>query len=610
VLVAASSLWGQLSLSEVQPDPAGDDEQREWIELTNIGTGSVSVAGFGLADFVGGDDPARESPVRWRFPAGTVLAAGEVAVVARSSAGFLALFGRTASFEWAPPADDPAIPNLEPFDTGGLARTSPISLANGASGDALALYDPAGRLVDAVEWGSLDRAVRGRPLVAGPRTGESLVRVASTADSAVDFAVADPPTPFVGYRPRALSILSYSLRPQHLDATEGIVVSATVAGPVERVELLVALASAIGADAHAAYAAHPLAPAGAASFAARLDPAVLGLAPVTRFHERYLRFFLRASAGPEVLTSPAGADATPANPSYRWRNLVPAGPTPIEDARAADAAGALRFPAHSVRVRGAALSAGDRANPSASMFSIAARGAAIFVYEPVPGAWALRPGDRVEVVGRLEQFRGLAQLAGPGLSVSVLGPGEPVRPLDLDVAALLRDAEAHEGRLVRLSAVRFLQPVAAWSAACFGGGCDYDVEDGTGVLALRVWAGARLEGPAPPGAFTVVGVLAQFAASDRALGGYQLWPRGPEDLAVAAPPVDAAVTLDAAPKLDAGIELDAAASEDASAEVPLPVAEDCGCRGAGRGGPSLALIGLFGAALGTLRRARPRSTAS
>lgn len=103
---------GAIVFSEIQYNPAGSDSAAEWVELHNQLNVNVDISGWQLDD-----------GIRYRFPEGSILNAGDYLVVSNDPAA----------------ATNPAIHG--PFDG---------SLSNG--GENLELRNNSGRLMDSVEY--------------------------------------------------------------------------------------------------------------------------------------------------------------------------------------------------------------------------------------------------------------------------------------------------------------------------------------------------------------------------------------------------------------------------------------------------------------------------
>jgi phosphatidylserine/phosphatidylglycerophosphate/cardiolipin synthase-like enzyme len=135
---------GHLLISEFLYDPAGVDDE-EFIELVNPTDESVDLGGFSLGDAVGRSD---FEDVR-RFPAGTIVGAGETIVVATTATAFRETYGSPPDFEIL--ATDPSVPDLRDDSSWGDPAAW-LQLGNG--GDEVILRDREDRVVDVVTYGS------------------------------------------------------------------------------------------------------------------------------------------------------------------------------------------------------------------------------------------------------------------------------------------------------------------------------------------------------------------------------------------------------------------------------------------------------------------------
>ena len=593
----ASPVAAQVLITEVQPNPDGLDSA-EFIELQNTGATSVDIAGWTLNDFSGSSDPANESSTRWAFPAGSSIAGGEVIIVARRSLedGFTAAWGRTPSYEAivvSRDMDDATVPNMDPQTMG---NPSPWALANGTSGDAVLLRDAMGNIVDGVEWGSLDRTVAGSP-VSRAQSGESISRTGTAGSSDVDFIVTQP-TPFVGLgAPSAPRFESVTTTPAQPRFGDNLTFTASVSDPdgVASVAIHLAVATSTAGAADAAYQAFDMtANAGAWTFGGQTENlgAGLGFGAPADFHSQYIRFWMVAE-DTNTLTSKSPDDATAAadNTEFMWRNVMRADNETIADARRQGPMGRTRWLSHGVRVRGVALADGTF-DPDRTYLPVDDSTGAIMVFDFAAPTVAVSPGDIVEVRGRINQFRGLTQLADP--TIVVTGNTGTATITSVTIADLLTRAEELESRLVRIEDVDFDAPQENWSASGAGRGNNYTITDGTGTTTLRVWSGVGMDGSAAPQAgFHLTGVLAQRGALD---DGYQIWPRGLGDIeAKAGPPMRDAGTNPASdagtnpadtgesPRSDAAAGFDDATTGSSDAGVVTPQA-DTGTGGNNGGG--------------------------
>ena len=136
--------------------------------------------------------------------------------------------------------------------------------------------------------------------------------------------------------------------------------------------------------------------------------------------------------------------------------------------------------------------------------------------------YAVKEGDKVRVLGKVDQFRGLTQMATDSLILVSSGNAlqTPVAVSNLE--------EAVEGKLVTLSNVKLANP-AQWTNS--GSGFNVDLTDGTVTIQARIYNTTDIYGQlAPAGTFNITGVVGQFDNSSPFLSGYQLIPRSISDI--------------------------------------------------------------------------------
>lgn len=174
-----------LLITELYYNTPGDDEIEEWIELANFGSSPVELENFKLGD----EETAGGMEGMQRFPGGSIIEPDEVIVVARTAAGFEALFGRKPTFEMFD--SDPLVPNMRNFP---ILADGETVLNNG--GDEVILLDPTNAIVDALSYG--DSTTFMLPPIAVAGRGESIERVPADCDSddAADWQPQRTPTPF------------------------------------------------------------------------------------------------------------------------------------------------------------------------------------------------------------------------------------------------------------------------------------------------------------------------------------------------------------------------------------------------------------------------------
>ncbi len=579
LLFLPSLASAQVLITELQYDPTSTNDDGEWVELQNLGNAAVDVSGWGLSNF----SAANENATRWTFPSNTVMAPNQVLVIAKYAGGPGYVDNQPVNL-FAPPALPPSfecgtavrdiatVPNMIP-----VGGTTVWAFGNGAGGSGVVLRDAAGTLVDAMEYGTTDRAlVPGAP-AAGGGSGTSLRRVANTrASSLQDFASFATPDPFVGISltgPTPPVISGVVSAPRHLLHGATLSVSATItdAQGVARAQVFVATATGTHPNAATtAFAATNMTSVGA-RYSATIAPMFPAASSPATFHERYLRYYIEA----QDTTTATATD--PANGRTNWvsRNIMPTAVSPLADVRSQTGA-ALNYPLHSARVEGVVLTRRSAFVANRTNFFIHEVGTneaiRVFATEVIPAD--VMPGDRVRVTGMTDMFNGVRQIGEPSIDVQVLGTA-PIPMGVHTIADLLANGEQLESQLVRVNGVTLDPAAASWPA-----NGNATVTDGTGTLTVRVVSTVDLSGAtAPAGSFDLIGIFGQFAANN--VGGYQLQPRSAADVIVGGTPMDAGVPVDAgdsdsgpvvvidgAVDDDAAIAPDGGESEDATAPAP------------------------------------------
>ena len=526
-------------ITEVQSNPVGTGtDDAEWIEIHNTSTTTTaSIGGWQIQDYVGSSDPANISSTSWVFSSTMTLSVGEVIIVAKSAVAFERIFGFPPTFELAS-----ASPNSTTTpDLSSVNGTSVLALSNSSSGDAVVLKDAAGNIMDAVEWGTLDRDVPGLPATR-PADGESLIRIALTGTSNADFIVATTPTPFVGYGANVPPIIrSVGVRPRIAVFGSDFVVTASISDMEGISEASVYLTTATASSGPALMPYQQISMTSttpsAYFFEAPLDNLASGLGfnePQT-FHEQYVRVFLYAEdVALAASTLPDQATELAENENYVWRNVLPSAAVSVETTRQQDSEGKLLFSNHAVWVKGRATSSPTKFRNDRVNFALQDGQRGIAVYATGVSVPDFEEGDEIAVKGVLGQYYGLTQVSGNGLSIEVVNEGtDKVEPTRVTISELLANAESLESQLIMVEDVEFESPTAVWSGDGPGDGSNFTLTDGTGVLSVRVWKDIDLVGSnTPPGKFAIRGILSQRSPDGpRGLaGGYQLWPRGADDV--------------------------------------------------------------------------------
>ena len=173
-----------LLVTEFYYNPPGLDEEREWVEVANLGDEPVHLSGFGLGD----EETIGEGEGMLRFPEGSEIGPREAIVVAQTAVGFQALFGVKPDYEIQ--ETDTAVPDML---VDSQWASGQFALAN--SGDELLLVDDQNTVLDALNYG--DRGTFFTPTIPEVVSGQSLERSPAfcDSDSAVDWRPQTIPTP-------------------------------------------------------------------------------------------------------------------------------------------------------------------------------------------------------------------------------------------------------------------------------------------------------------------------------------------------------------------------------------------------------------------------------
>lgn len=175
-----------LLISEVYYDPPGEESEREWIEIANVGTVVLDLSGIKVGDeeMAGGGEGMR------RFPEGAQIVPEQAVVVAQTAVGFRFLFGQNPDFELLD--SDPDVPDMRNYP---LWAGGDIALANG--GDEVLLLDEKNQRIDSINYG--EKVTYFSPAVTAVFQGQSIERSPANCDSntATDWQPQAQPTPGV-----------------------------------------------------------------------------------------------------------------------------------------------------------------------------------------------------------------------------------------------------------------------------------------------------------------------------------------------------------------------------------------------------------------------------
>ena len=171
-------------LTEVYPNPPGEESEREWIEVVNVGTAVLDLSDIKVGD----EESIGEKEGMLRFPKGAELQPGQVIVVAQTAVGFRALFGVNPDYEVQD--SDANVPDMRRF---ALWALGDLALAN--DGDEVLLVNGRNRIIDSINYG--DQTTFFSPAIQLPFEGQSIERIPANCDSdtAADWQTQEIPTP-------------------------------------------------------------------------------------------------------------------------------------------------------------------------------------------------------------------------------------------------------------------------------------------------------------------------------------------------------------------------------------------------------------------------------
>ena len=149
----------ELQITEVLPNPLGEEPGGEWIEITNPLGERFLLDGIKIGDET---SPAGNEGML-RFPDGYYIGQGQTLVIANQAQIFKSWYGFLPDFEIVD--SDPRVPDLVPYPRWGK---SSIKLSN--SGDEVLLVDPWDTVVDQLCYGESG-------LLSAPDEGHSLARI-------------------------------------------------------------------------------------------------------------------------------------------------------------------------------------------------------------------------------------------------------------------------------------------------------------------------------------------------------------------------------------------------------------------------------------------------
>lgn len=182
--VYADEASGALLITEIMYDPPGSDNGAEYVEITNFGDEALEIGGY----YIGDSATQGNSEGMFRFPADTVIAAGQSFVIAQSALITEERYGFVPDFELPQhttynPKLNPGVPTMLNTDW----STGYLSLAQG--GDDVLLMDGDRQVVDYVTY-ITPRTLNGKSYNPAPGMTQhiqSLQRQYATGDASIDF---------------------------------------------------------------------------------------------------------------------------------------------------------------------------------------------------------------------------------------------------------------------------------------------------------------------------------------------------------------------------------------------------------------------------------------
>lgn len=145
----------------------------------------------------------------------------------------------------------------------------------------------------------------------------------------------------------------------------------------------------------------------------------------------------------------------------------------------------------------------------------------ITVFGPGSLGYQAMPGDEIIVKGTIAQFNGLTEIEADSIFL-ISSDNTVFGPVTADAMT-----EENENTLIKMLDMTLVDP-GQWRTE---GSFNVDISNGSETFLMRIYDGLGFAGKgAPEGTFDVVGAVGQFDSSIPYLEGYQLLPRGPEDI--------------------------------------------------------------------------------
>jgi hypothetical protein len=205
-LTPVASVQGALVISEVLYNEIGSDAGGEWIEIFNSGPSSIDLTGYKI-----GDEETKlatgTGEGMFAFPAGAMIASGQVQIVAVSAAIFQSNYGFLPTYEVA--AANPGVPDLTVYSAWDPDGTT-INMSN--TNDQALILGPLDEIVDAASWSGT--FAFDPPLNADAEAdGQSYERINPYVDAnaASDWRLGNPSSPGTTPVPEPATIASLAI---------------------------------------------------------------------------------------------------------------------------------------------------------------------------------------------------------------------------------------------------------------------------------------------------------------------------------------------------------------------------------------------------------------
>jgi hypothetical protein len=146
-------------------------------------------------------------------------------------------------------------------------------------------------------------------------------------------------------------------------------------------------------------------------------------------------------------------------------------------------------------------------------------------------ALTFNPGDKLLVIGKIDQFRGLTEivpLTTDSTTIRVVGTGYPLpTPKKLTVSEFLNNFEKYEAQLIQLDSLWKASTSPAWPSSGSDANMIFVSYAKTETLTVRIDRDTDIDGkPEPQYPVTIVGIATQFTSGSTVVtGGYQISPR-------------------------------------------------------------------------------------